>query len=141
MLPSAAAAAPNCRGTIMSDLKLTKTRLFEGVWEGFLTSSSMDNLQPELEVTHLNEAVLGLEVTEDRQNGHWVVRVPVPVAALSDGVQTFLIRDKLSGEVLESFSILAGEALGDDLRAEMTLLREELDMLKRAFRRHCLETS
>jgi len=124
----------------MSDLKLTKTRLFEGVWEGFLTSSSMDNLQPELEVTHLNEPVLGLEVTEDRENGHWVVRVPIPVEALSDGVQTFLIRDKTSGEDLESFSILAGEALGDDIRAEITLLREELDMLKRAFRRHCVES-
>ncbi|WP_420569249.1 hypothetical protein [Thalassovita sp.] len=122
----------------MSDLKLTKTRLFEGVWEGFLTTSG--RVQPELEVTHLNEPVLGLELTEDTENGHWIVRVPVPVSALSDGVQTFLIRDKASGEVLESFSILAGEALGDDIRAEITLLREELDMLKRAFRRHCVET-
>ncbi|MGH1353989.1 MAG: hypothetical protein ACRBBS_02760 [Thalassovita sp.] len=122
----------------MSDLKLTKTRLFEGVWEGFLTSTG--RAQPDLEVTHLNDPVLGLELTEDREHGHWVVRVPVPVSALSDGVQTFLIRDKVSGEVLESFSILAGEALGDDIRAEVTLLREELDMLKRAFRRHCVET-
>ncbi|MEZ5676166.1 hypothetical protein SAMN06265173_101106 [Thalassovita litoralis] len=125
----------------MSDLKLTKTRLFEGVWEGFLTSASMDNLQPELEVTHLNEPVLGLEMTEDRENGHWVVRVPVPVQALSDGVQTFLIRDKRTGEALDSFAILAGEALSDDIRAEVTLLREELDMLKRAFRRYCVENS
>jgi hypothetical protein len=122
----------------MSDLKLPKTRLFEGVWEGFLTSSG--HAQPDLEVTHLNDPVLGLELTEDRENGHWVVRVPVPVSALSDGVQTFLIRDKVSGEVLESFSILAGEALGDDIRAEVNLLREELDMLKRAFRRHCVES-
>ncbi|THD73922.1 hypothetical protein E7681_09930 [Thalassobius vesicularis] len=125
----------------MSELKLTKTRLFEGVWEGFLTSASMDNLQPELEVTHLNEPVLGLQMTEDRENGHWVVRIPVPLETLSDGVQTFVIREKRSGEVLNSFAILAGEALGDDLRAEVTLLREELDMLKRAFRRHCVETA
>ena len=100
----------------------------------------MDNLQPQLEVTHLNEPVLGLEITEDRENGHWVVRVPVPLETLSDGIQTFLIRDKRDGDVLESFSVLAGEALGDDLRAEVSLLREELDMLKRAFRRHCVET-
>lgn len=125
----------------MSNLKLTKTRLFEGVWEGFLTSASMDNLQPELEVTHLNEPVLGLDLIEDRDNGHWVVRIPIPVDVLSDGVHTFLIRDKRSGEVLDSFAILAGAALSDDIRAEVTLLREELDMLKRAFRRHCVETS
>lgn len=125
----------------MSELKLTKTRLFEGVWEGFLTSASMDNLQPELEVSHLNEPVLGLELTEDRENGHWVVRVPIPVETLSDGVQTFVIRDKRTGDELNAFSVLAGEALADDIRAEVTLLREELDMLKRAFRRHCVETS
>lgn len=125
----------------MSNLKLTKTRLFEGVWEGFLTSASMDNLQPELEVTHLNEPVLGLDLIEDRDNGHWVVRIPIPVDVLSDGVHTFLIRDKRSGEVLDSFAILAGAALSDDIRAEVTLLREELDMLKRAFRRHCVETA
>ena len=44
-------------------------------------------------------------------------------------------------EVLGSFTLIAGEALGDDLRAEVSLLRAELDMLKRAFRRHCLETT
>ena len=36
---------------------------------------------------------------------------------------------------------IAGEAVSDDLRAEVELLRAELDMLKRAFRRHCLETA
>ena len=70
-----------------------------------------------------------------------MLRVPIPAELLSDGVQTFLIRDTDSGETLESFSILAGEALADDIRAEVELLREELDMLKRAFRRHCLETT
>ena len=124
----------------MTDLVLTKTRLFEGVWEGFLTSSSMDNLLPRLEVTHLEHAVPGLEVIEDREQGHWVVRVPIPVDLLSDGVQTFLVREVGTGETLESFAILSGEALADDIRSEVNLLREELDMLKRAFRRHCLET-
>jgi hypothetical protein len=32
-------------------------------------------------------------------------------------------------------------AMEDDLRAEVDLLRAELDMLKRAFRRHCVETA
>ena len=44
------------------------------------------------------------------------------------------------GTKLGHFSIIAGEALGEDLHAEVELLRAELDMLKRAFRRHCLET-
>jgi len=51
-----------------------------------------------------------------------------------------LVEDGKTGGKLGSFTVIAGEALGDDIRAEMDLLRAELDMLKRAFRRHCLET-
>ena len=124
----------------MSDVTLTKTRLFEGVWEGVLTYGGAGNFQPEIEVTHLQTPVAGVEVTEKPEQNLWVVRVPIPADLIADGVQTFLIRDKRSGETLNSFALLSGEALSYDIRAEVILLREELDMLKRAFRRHCLET-
>ena len=77
---------------------------------------------------------------ENRDQGNWLVRVPVPVSALTDGVHTILIRNAENGETLASFAVLAGDALPEDIRGEMELLREELDMLKRAFRRHCIET-
>jgi len=124
----------------MSDVTLTKTRLFEGVWEGVLTYGGTGNFQPQIEVTHLQTPVGGVEVTEKPEENLWVVRVPIPAEMIADGVQTFLIRDKRSGETLNSFALLSGEALSYDIRAEVILLREELDMLKRAFRRHCLET-
>ncbi len=124
----------------MSDVTLTKTRLFEGVWEGVLTHEGTGNFQPDIEVTHLQKPVSGVEVVEKPDEKLWVVRVPIPAELISDGVQTFLIRDKRSGETLDSFALMSGEALSYDIRAEVTLLREELDMLKRAFRRHCLET-
>ncbi|MET4127450.1 hypothetical protein [Roseovarius sp. MBR-6] len=121
----------------MSELKLVKTRLFEGVWEGVLSGEAEG--APEIEVTHLQEPVAGVEVIA-RPEGDWVVRVPVPAEKISDGVQTFVIRDRRSGDTLDSFTLLAGDALSFDIRAEMALLREELDLLKRAFRRHCLDT-
>lgn len=121
----------------MSELTLTKTRLISGVWEGELTGVEGTEA-PTLSVSHLTEPVAGLEVMQD--NGRWFVRVPVPVECISDGVQTFLITDDASGDVLASFALLSGEALAEDIRAETELLRAELDMLKRAFRRHCLET-
>ncbi|PIV77406.1 MAG: hypothetical protein COW54_14995 [Rhodobacteraceae bacterium CG17_big_fil_post_rev_8_21_14_2_50_63_15] len=124
----------------MSDWTLTKTRLFEGVWEGVLTRTGADSAQPEIEVTHLQEPVTGVTLTESAQERFWLVRVPVPPERIADGVQTFVIRDRRTGEVLDSFAVLAGDALSYDIRAEMALLREELDLLKRAFRRHCLET-
>ena len=124
----------------MSDVTLTKTRLFEGVWEGVLTYEGTGNFQPSIEVTHLQKPVENVEVLEKPDENLWVVRVPIPADLISDGVQTFLIRDLRSDQTLNSFALMSGDTLSHDIRAEVTLLREELDMLKRAFRRHCLET-
>ena len=72
--------------------------------------------------------------------GCWDVAIPIPAEAVADGVHTFVISDEVDDARLGDFTLIAGESVADDLRAEMELLRAELDMLKRAFRRHCLET-
>ncbi|MBD3665602.1 hypothetical protein [Sulfitobacter aestuariivivens] len=123
----------------MSALELTKTRMKEGVWEGILTTSDPDD--PQIIVTHEGRAVDGVALTHDPDAGHWVVQVPIPMAAIADGVQTLIIQDARAQSSIGHVTLIAGEALGDDIRAEMDLLRAELDMLKRAFRRHCLETA
>jgi hypothetical protein len=120
----------------MAELKVTKTRFFAGVWEGVV--SGLPDGEPEIEVSHLGKPV---EFELTARDADWALHVPVPVALLSDGVQVFLVSDKESGDTLNSFTIITGELLEDDVRAETELLRAELDMLKRAFRRHCIETS
>ncbi|MEZ5798278.1 MAG: hypothetical protein R3D63_12795 [Paracoccaceae bacterium] len=95
---------------------------------------------PKLEVLHLERPVPGVLVTPvPGREGDYAVKVPIPLEALSEGVQTFLIRH--GGDTLAHFTMITGVAMEDDVRAEIDLLRAELDMLKRAFRRHCLETS
>ena len=118
---------------------LTKTRIRAGVWEGVLSGMATE---PQLEVLHLEQVLTGMTITAvpDR-DGDWLVRVPIPIEVLSEGVQTFLIRNSSTGEKLQHFSVITGVAMEDDLRAEIDLLRAELDMLKRAFRRHCVETA
>ena len=118
--------------------ELTKTRLTEGVWEGILTRSEGAG-DPKLTVRHMDRPVSGLEVSPDDAQGRWRVRLPIPREAIADGVQTLVISD--GDNVLADITLIAGEALADDIRAEVDLLRAELDMLKRAFRRHCLETT
>jgi hypothetical protein len=123
----------------MAEITLTKTRIRNGVWEGVLTGAAA---QPALQVMLLEAPLPGLSVQAvPGRSGDWLVRVPIPAEVLSEGVQTFLIRDAVSGLTLAHFSIITGVAMEDDLRAEIDLLRAELDMLKRAFRRHCLETA
>ena len=122
----------------MTELTLTRTRIRAGVWEGVLSGADQ---APTLDVVLLEQVLQGVTIAAipDRP-GNWAVRVPVPVETLNEGVQTFVIRDTPSGRTLAHFTIVTGVAMEDDLRAELDLLRAELDMLKRAFRRHCVET-
>ena len=123
----------------MSHIRLTKTRIRAGVWEGVLSG---EGEAPVLEVLLHEQPLTGVSVTAiPERAGDWAVRVPVPVAVLSEGVQTFVIRHGVTLETLAHFTIITGVAMEDDLRAEVDLLRAELDMLKRTFRRHCVETA
>ncbi len=125
----------------MSDLKLVKTRIQAGIWEGVLMGGLGTGEAPEIEVTHLGEPVQTVAISADAKNpGAWTVKIAIPPETLTDGVQTYLIADKETGEKLGSFTVVTGEPLEDDIRGELDLLRAELDMLKRAFRRHCVDT-
>ena len=123
----------------MSTLTMTPTKMRRGVWEGIISNTQAG--VPQVYVTHLNKPVPGHELAEHKNENLWLLQVPVPEDAIADGVQTFIISDAMDGTQLGHFTLIAGEALGDDIRVEMELLRAELDMLKRAFRRHCVETT
>ena len=123
----------------MTQTRLTKTRIRAGIWEGVLSAGG--DAAPRLEVLLLETPIPGVMVEPVAgRAGDWAVRVPIPAQVLTDGVQTFLIRAAGTAETLAHFTIITGVAMEDDMRAEVDLLRQELDMLKRAFRRHCLET-
>ncbi|MCT4608933.1 MAG: hypothetical protein N4A70_06965 [Pelagimonas sp.] len=124
----------------MSSYSLTKTRFKDGIWEGLLIAHEA-GAPPEVSVRLRDRDVTGVTVTQTGKETEFVLRIPVPIEAVGDGVQTFLISDMTDDSDLGSFSLIAGEVLDDDIRTEVDLLRAELDMLKRAFRRHCLETT
>lgn len=125
---------------MQSGFTLTKTRFQHGVWEGLLIASDPEEQSPDIGVTLHGAPVRGVTVAKATEPGRWVLEVPVSLEAVGDGVQTFLIVDRRREVLLESFVIMGGDAMAEDQRTEMALLRAELDMLKRAFRRHCLES-
>ncbi|QFT58444.1 hypothetical protein FIU94_06350 [Sulfitobacter sp. THAF37] len=123
----------------MSTLELTKTKMRQGVWEGVITGAGAET--PKLEVTHQERAVDSFELVHNDKADHWLLSITIPPEAVSDGMQTLVIRDCAADTDIGHITLMAGEVLGDDIRAEVDLLRAELDMLKRAFRRHCVETT
>ena len=119
-------------------LVLTQTRIAGGVWEGVLTGAGAS--APAIEAQHQGLALAGVQVLPfPGRPGQYVVQLPIPPEILSEGVQTVLLLS--DGVELAQFSLIAGTPLEQDLRAEISLLRAELDLLKRAFRRHCAETA
>jgi hypothetical protein len=118
-------------------LTLTQTCIANGVWEGVLTGAIGADA---LEASHQGQRLEGLTVTPVAgQSGSHAVKLPIPATVLSEGVQTVLLQ--AGGEVLASFTLIAGVPLEEDLQAEISLLRAELDLLKKAFRRHVAETA
>lgn len=125
----------------MSDLDrmtLTQTRIAMGVWEGVLSGAG--DPPPVIAARHQDQPLAGVEMRPvPGKPGSFAVRLPIPPAILHEGVQTVLFH--VGDRVLAQFAIVAGVPLEEDLRAEISLLRAELDLLKRAFRRHCAETT
>ena len=125
----------------MSEMTLTRMRLVGGTWEGLL--SVRGTAAPQLCLRHQDELVGEPETVPSGEGpggtANWLVRFTLPLNRISDGVQTIVIEDATTGDALAHETIVAGEVLDEDIRAEVGLLRAELDLLKRAFRRHCSE--
>ncbi len=121
-------------GHQMLSPKLTTVRLENGIWEAHVSCED----EPQVEIRHLDAVLDGIEKTKTKEG--WNLRVTVPVSVLSEGVHCLVVSDLVSGQQLGSMTIIAGEPAADDLRAEVELLRAELDLLKRAFRNHCVGT-
>ncbi len=119
--------------------RLEGARISAGRWQADIVAPSAGEA-PAVEVWHQDASLEGVSVGAATAPGRWPVSVPIPAGLLSDGVLSFLVREAATGVVIGHFAIVAGSPLEADLRAEIDLLRAELDLLKKAFRRHCVET-
>lgn len=117
---------------------LVRTTLHAGRYEGVLTGAG----QTEIEALHKGRIIAVAQVTTHPvEAGALHVALDLPADVLSDGVQVVGLRSTATGDVLDRLTFMAGSAMDDDIRGELMLLREELEMLKRAFRRHCADTN
>lgn len=119
--------------------RILHRRIRGGIYEGLI---SAEGAAPEIELRLEGRAIATPELLprEDRP-GAWAMRAALPGEVLSDGVHALVLVERAGGTVIDSFTISTDAPGDDDLRAEIALLRAELDMLKSAFRRHCAETT
>ena len=126
----------------MADLTLTRRRIRGGFYEGTLTTDALVKDPPVVEL-HLPDTSLGdVTITADsKAKKTWDLIAKIPAMSINEGIQTYILRDAATGATLDSFAVVTGDPLQEDLRSEIALIRSELDMLKKSFRRHVVETT
>ena len=118
-------------------MELTRIALKAGRYEGQLKTRGA--AVPVIELVHLDRVVGHAQVAPEDGDIHRLT-ADVPAEVLSDGVQVLSLRSAADGAILDRVFFLMGAGLSEDFRGELALVREELELLKRAFRRHCVET-
>lgn len=110
-------------------MQFTNHGLKSGIWSGTLTAA-----RPPARLTvTLRGQDIAQAVLTPMGAGEWQVRATLPATALSDGAHSLMLMAD-GGGVLARLPIIAGTALDGDMIAEIALLRDELEMLKREFR-------
>ncbi|HMQ39634.1 MAG TPA: hypothetical protein PKC09_00045 [Paracoccus sp. (in: a-proteobacteria)] len=110
-----------------------------GTWSGLLHRAAAP---AQAGLVHNGERVAEARIAAAGE-GIWRIDVDLPAERLGDGVTSFLLFEEVAGDEapvgrgqpLASLSVSAGRALQRDLLAELDLVRAELELLKREFRR------
>lgn len=116
---------------------LHRTEVSGGTYRGLLTCDDVGRTAPVLSLELGGETLGGMIVTQ--VDGGWQVEGAMGLAPLTDGTQTVFVRLP-DGTALDSLTVVTGLNAPEDLRAELSALRAELEVFKAAFRRHVNES-
>ena len=121
--------------------EITQIKFSQGVWQGLISGAApgTDHL-PKFDVTLHEEPVDTVQVIRTQDTDELHLQIAIPPSAVGSGVHSFVITEHQSLDVLARFTLIGGDLAEQDLRAVIDLLRADLELLKRAFRRHCVET-
>ncbi|MDP0927950.1 hypothetical protein Q0601_12260 [Paracoccus onubensis] len=112
-----------------------------GIWTGMLTAAQAP---ARVALVHLGEIVALANLSAAEGEGLWQVTVELPASFLSDGAHSLILIADGGQEAeapqpdavqLDRLHLMAGAPLEHELVAEIKLMRAELDLLKREFRR------
>lgn len=126
----------------MSELVLTRKYIRGGQYEGHLSTKAKLRDEPALRLRLPDGSDADVSVVADEKKAKsWDVVARIPGVSIAEGVQTYILQNASTGETLDSFAVISGDPVQDDLRAEIALMRAELDMLKASFRKHVVEST
>lgn len=114
--------------------QIDKISFENGVWRGLVTLAPGTAKDATVQVQYRGEPLGDVQIANGPSALEKVIDIPIPSRAIGDGVHTFVISIAGQAEPIGTFSIASGHALDHDLLTELSLLREELELVKRTLR-------
>ncbi|GLQ35567.1 hypothetical protein GCM10007939_18500 [Amylibacter marinus] len=112
-------------------MKLTRLKIENGRYFGAVESTTSPT---PIDLYRNGENCGTCEITQ-QTDGLWQVAIDLPDHSITQGHTDYLLVQNGSTDILDSFSISVSCADAPNLETQLRLLREELNMLKSAFRR------
>jgi hypothetical protein len=116
---------------------VAESRVAQGEWSVLFGPTPEAGSPPVLSAVHDGTPLPGLTVTAEAETpGYWRVRVALPATLIGDRVAVVALRqgEGALARDLARVSVAAGQALLDDLAADVAALRAEMELLKSVVR-------
>jgi hypothetical protein len=116
-------------------MKLTHTHVQAGVWTAILTEVRGTET-PEVEVRLADERLSDVTLRPlGDAGGRFELQVRIPPGALTEDGGLISVVDPATSSVIGMVQVSIGTPPDDDLRAEVTRLRQEMELVKDVLRR------
>ena len=118
----------------MSEIAVITSQIVDGTWVAKIQLVAGREL-PKFEIAYQGKPI-GTPRVARGEGEIATLEFDLSAKFLTDGIHTFSIAESGSDAVLASTQICAGEVEKLDFRAELDLMRQELELTKRVLRRH-----
>lgn len=105
----------------------------DGIIEGSLRVGSNPDALPQIELLKDGEVIARAPSVQTPEGCGFTM--PIPAHVISQGMTALGLRIEPEQEISAHLTISAGQALEQDIYAELAVLRSELDMLRNSFRK------
>ena len=120
-----------------AEFQLSRIGVSNGVWTAVLSLPTAPADPPVIDAVHRGRKLTSVKVSDAGAPGCFRLSFEIPGGILNDGTEAILIVDAGEETVLGAITVGVDCPDTNELVDEVALLRAELDLLKRAFRRHC----
>ena len=118
-------------------LSLTEIEFRGVIWTGQVEGLDEHvETMPEFRLLLRGEEISRLSPSYDVASERFELKVPIPSTAVGNGSNSLVVCSSENDDILAKIHVVAGNILDHEIVAELQILREELDLLKKAFRRH-----